>query len=280
MNKKNNDYYDKKIDIGLKKKELTEKFGAHFGGNGEELPPEIEGAWLNYVEEFEKQHANAQRTTVWEYMGKPSYKTLDKIKAEEVSPGLHRLFELLQKHNIALDVLCEVEDRELYRFVTEELFQHEMDDIGIPGMTCHFIYEEFHPNAGYDIEQSIDYFFRMTMGKMENIGGDGYDILYVDEKNFKGVNGDKIEENKVVEDINNFLDSFDSFEIDHYAIKSLYINEEETNSEVLFTIHYKGMFEGSHKTCDFNGEGCFKLKPSEYGGWGIYYINMPGLRIG
>lgn len=25
--------------------------------------------------------------------------------------------------------------------------------------------------------------------------------------------------------------------------------------------------------------GCFKLKPSEYGGWDIYHITMPGLTI-
>jgi len=38
----------------------------------------------------------------------------------------------------------------IYKFITEELFDHEMDDIMLPGFVHHFIYEEFHPNHEYD----------------------------------------------------------------------------------------------------------------------------------
>ena len=65
MSKKEDDYYDKKINNELKKKELEEKYGAHFS-DFKELPPEIENQWFNSVEEFEKQFDNAKRITVWE----------------------------------------------------------------------------------------------------------------------------------------------------------------------------------------------------------------------
>lgn len=42
------DYYNKKIDVELKKKELAEKYGAHFGQAGSNLPPELESEWLDY----------------------------------------------------------------------------------------------------------------------------------------------------------------------------------------------------------------------------------------
>ncbi|WP_372949028.1 hypothetical protein [Mariniphaga sp.] len=279
MNKKEDDYYDKKIDNGLKKKELEEKYGAHFS-EFNELSPEMENQWLNSIEAFEKQFDNAKRTTVWEYMNKPFFKTKDELKPYEITKELERLFDLMEENKITLSTLCEVDDAELYRFITEELFQEEMDDIRIPGMMSCFTYEEFHPNAKLDIKDAIDYFFRMTMGKMENIGGEGYDLLYINIENYKDSAGNHIEKQKVVNCINYFLDSFDKFEIVTYNEKKFEINEEETDAEVTFTIHYRGLYETSSKTYDFRGDGCFKLKPSEYGGWEMYHIDLPGLTIG
>jgi len=278
MSKKADDYYDKKIDNELKKKELKEKYGAHFSEYSE-LPPEMENQWLNSIDEFEKQFDNAKTITVWEYMDKPSFKTKDELKPHEISNELERLFELMGESNIALSTLCEVEDAELYRFITEELFQHEMDDIQIPGMMSCFTYEEFHPNAKFDIEQAIDYFFRMTLGKLDNIGGTGYDMLYVDTDNHKDSVGNKVDKQNVIDCINNFLDSFDSFEVVTYDEKTFEINREETDAKVTFTIHFRGLYENNSQTYDFRGDGCFKLKPGEYGGWEMYHIDLPGLTI-
>lgn len=278
MSKKADDYYDKKIENGLKKKELEEKYGAHFS-EFSELSPEMESQWLNSIEAFEKQFDNAKRTTVWEYMGNPAYKTIVELKPPEISKELERLYELMDEKGISLSTLCEVEDAELYRFITEELFQEEMDDIRIPGMMSCFTYEEFHPNVKWDIQQAIDYFFRMTMGKMENIGGSGYDLLYIDTENHKDSTGNKIEKQKVVDCINNFLDSFDKFEVVTYNEKTFEINQEKSDAHVTFSIHYKGLFESSSETVEFRGDGCFRLKPSEYGGWEMYHIDLPGLTI-
>jgi hypothetical protein len=278
MSKNADDYYDKKIENGLKKKELEEKYGAHFS-DFNELSPEMENQWLNSIEAFEEQFDNAKRTTVWEYMDKPGYKTKEELKSDEISKELERLYELMEEKGISLSTLFEVEDAELYRFITEELFQEEMDDIRIPGMMSCFTYEEFHPNAKWDIEQAIDYFFRMTMGKMKNIGGTGYDMLYVDTENHKDSTGNKIEKQKVVDCINHFLGSFDKFEVVTYNEKTFEINQEKTNAHVTFSIHYKGFFENSSETFEFKGDGCFRLKPGEYGGWEMYHIDLPGLTI-
>lgn len=279
MSKKEDDYYDKKIDNELKKKELKEKYGAHFS-EFTELSPEMENQWLNSIDEFEKQFENAKRTTVWEYINKPSFKSAGELNPSEIHTELKRLLELMDEKGISLSTLCEVEDAELYRFITEELFPHEMDDIRIPGMMSCFTYEEFHPNAKLDIEQAVDYFFRMTMAKMENIGGTGYDMLYVDTENHRDSAGNKVEKQKVVNCINNFLGSFDKFEVVSYNENTFEINKKETDAKVTFTIHYMGLYENSSETYDFKGDGCFKLRPSVYGGWEIYHINLPGLSIG
>ncbi|MFA9391376.1 MAG: hypothetical protein ACERKD_16325 [Prolixibacteraceae bacterium] len=273
-----NDDYDKKIDNGLKKKELEDKYGAFFSQDNN-LPPEVESQWLSSVEMFEEQFEKAERIQLYEYIGKPEYKLLADLKADELSVELVHLFQLLNDADISLDTLCEVDDSELYRFITEELFQHEMDHIKVPGMTSCFIYEEFHPNSKLDIEQAYDYFFRMTLGKMENIGGVGYDLLYIDTENYQDAQGIHIEKQKVVDQMNNFLSAFDSFKIVSNTITDLTINNEENKAVLSFTIHYAGLFENNSNCINFKGDGCFKLKPSEYGGWDINHVTLPGLNI-
>jgi hypothetical protein len=278
MNSQSDDYYNKKIDNGLKKKELEEKYGANFS-DGSKLDPELESEWLKNIEEFENQFHSAKRTTLWDFIGKPEFKKIDALKVNEITTELARLYDILKNNNIALDTLCDVADSELYRFITEELFIHEIDDMRVHGMTSHFTYEEFHPNAELDIEQAIDYFFSMSMGKAENIGGEGYDLLYIDTDNYKNAEGEPIPKQQVVKNINTFLDAFDTFEIITNETKTINLNNEKTDAKVDFHIFFKGIFTNSSDILDYEGDGCFKLKPSEYGGWSIYHINLPGLKI-
>ena len=65
-----------------------------------------------------------------------------------------------------------------------------------------------------------------------------------------------------------------------YSEKTFEINQKETDAKVTFAIHFKVLYESSNKYSDFRGDGCFKLKPSEYGGWEMYHIDLPGLIIG
>jgi hypothetical protein len=278
MDTKSNEFYNRKIDAELKKKELEEKYGAHFSENIE-ISPELENKWLNSIEEFEIQFENADKITVFEFLGKTAFKKINELKPEEIPFELDRLNGILHEGNISLSTLCSVDEKELYRFISEELFQYEMDNIRMPGMMSCFIYEEFHPNAEYDIRQAFDYFFQCTMAKMKNIGGHGYDMLYVDSENYMDSKGVSIAKNKVENAINNFLASFDSFKIISNEINNIEINDNETNATINFNIDYKGLFNNSKETFNFNGNACFKLKPSEYGGWSIYHIDLPGLRI-
>jgi hypothetical protein len=185
----------------------------------------------------------------------------------------------MNEHNIVLDTLCPVNDKELYRFITEELFLHEIDNIQIEGMMTCFIYEEFHPNAEYDIHQAYDYFFRMTMGKMKNIGREGYDLLYIDTENFIDSKGDNPGKNKVIKTMNAFLDAFDYFEVIVNEINDVTINKDETAAKLTAKIEYKGCFNSSPESVVFKGTGEFRFKPCIYGGWALYFIDLPGLQI-
>lgn len=278
MEKQSNEYYNKKIDIELRKKELERKYGVSFS-ESESLSPELESEWLNYVEQFEQQFDKAKPITVWEYIGKPVYQKTEEIEPEKLPSKLENLMNTMNEHNIGLDTLCPVDDKELYRFITEELFAHEIDNIHIKGMMTCFIYEEFHPNAEYDIRQAFDYFFRMTMGKMKNVGGEGYDLLYIDTENFIDSKGNNPGKKKVIKNINTFLDAFDYFDITVNEINDLVINIDETDAKLTAEIEYRGCFNNSSESLIFKGIADFRFRPGSYGGWDIYYIDMPGLLV-
>ena len=135
---KNDDNINRKIDNELKKKKLEENYGAQFSKNSE-LPSEIESEWLNHIEQFEQQFEKKETIKLWDYIGKPAFKKINEIESGLISDELNRLFNMLHENSIMLDTLSDVDDRELYRFITDELFEHEMDNIRIEGMTTNFI---------------------------------------------------------------------------------------------------------------------------------------------
>ncbi len=279
-NDKEKEYYKKKSENQKKREELEKKYGTSFHNSKDSnLPPDIEGQWLENIEKFEEQFNNCKTTTVWEYVGKPEFELLNELEPSEISSELERLMDIMNKNNVCLDTLKDVDDKELYRFITEELFKEETDDMQIEGMMTNFIYEEFHPNAELDIEQAYDYFLTALINKHEDVSGNGYDFLYLDHKNYVAPKNKKINEKIVIKKITDFMDSFDFFNLISKEIKNISINKAQTSAQLEFYIHYEGKYENSSEAITFKGKGTFSLKPSEYGGWDIYCIDMPGVMI-
>jgi hypothetical protein len=278
MKNNKNEHMNKKIDNELKKKELEQKYGAKFNQESS-LPPEIEGEWLKYIEEFEEQFENAVKISVYDYIGKPAYKKISELKSEEVEGELERLYDIMVENNVSLGTLCDVEPEELYRFITEELFVYEMDNIRTEGMSTCFTYENFHPNAKYDIELAYDHFFSFTMNKCENVDGEGYDMTYIAGENFQNSNGEIVEKELLTNKINSFLGSFDYFIIHQNEIYDFTINNEKSDARIEAKINYEGCFNNSPEKITYKGNGTFRLRPSEYGCWEVYHFNIPGLRF-
>jgi hypothetical protein len=253
MKKQSDKDIDRIIDNGLKKKALEKKYGAMFGGTSD-LPPEIEKQWLDYIEAFEEKYANAKRIKIFKLIGEPKFKPVNELTDEVFPHELDRLYQILIENEISLDTLGDVDDREIYRFITEELFYEEVDDMQIPGLNNCFIYEDFHPNATLDIELAIDNFLSFTLGKHESISGNGYDLTFVDTENFINAEGKQVPEKQIVKQI----------------------NEDETDATVKMNLNYNAWIEKGKTHENYSGITTFKLVPSIYGGWGIYQIDMPG----
>jgi hypothetical protein len=240
------------------KKKLTEEHGAFFGGMGGEgmnLPPEIESMFLNNIMAFENAHKSASRVQLYDFLGQPSYRKVEELTDEEVTQELDRVMKLMSSKMIILDTLCEVDDRELYRFITEELFLEETEDVQIPGMISHYTYEEFHPNHEYDIRNHSTDFIR----------------FYLDKENDFFKSSLTSEAEKADWHLH-FREAFSSFQQNEFSITKLVFDTE--SATIQFDIDFVGIVDGSGESLIFKGEGEMTLR-LEWDYWSVNTVRFP-----
>ena len=138
-----------RMENELLKLKLQAQFGAKLG-EGETLPPEIENEFLKNVFAFEQNLGDYTPIKVVELLGSPDFKKAAELDEASLKIEYDRLIELLNEKSMAVDFIRPRNDRFMYQFITEELFDHETDN-SMPGMTMNFIYEEFHADHDLDI---------------------------------------------------------------------------------------------------------------------------------
>ena len=137
----------------LMKLKMMAEFGGDFMGS-DEIPPEIENLFLKQIRSFHKKHNKAQLTTVYKYIGQPEYNHVNDLSAKEIEKELTRLLKIMAKKGVGLAALSDTPPRELYRFIVEELFKKEIEDVKMKGWVNQFIYEDFYPNPDYDVKSA------------------------------------------------------------------------------------------------------------------------------
>ncbi|MCE7990947.1 MAG: hypothetical protein HEP71_03165 [Roseivirga sp.] len=150
----------------LKKLRLMAEYGAtHIETDNEKLNPAMESQFLDYIQAFEEAAEKKETTKVFDLLNQPEVPAQDIIPDNRMAECLEYLQKLLASKHIYLATIYEVADREIYRFIVEELFDYEMDIINVPGLESHFTYEEFHPNLGEDAKRQAGDFLRSVFGK-------------------------------------------------------------------------------------------------------------------
>ena len=138
--------------IESKRERLREEYGMQHDYMNPDSPPEIQNEFFDYVMEFERQLDEGKTITVRERLGNPPVRPLAEIPAEELGAALDALMELMYEHNLVVDFLGAWDDRSGYQHVTEELLDHEIDDIRIQGTYCHL--EAVTPE--YEVESWVE----------------------------------------------------------------------------------------------------------------------------
>jgi len=237
------------------------------------LPPEIEGQFLDYVQQWEDEMAKGNMILIYDLIGKPDFKKEGELDEAEISAELERIMGMLHANSLHLDTISEVTDRELYRFITEELFNKETNDIKIEGMMHCYIYEEYHPNNEHDIKSRCRELIEHITDKEEDKDQEPWSLEDIISCAGKDFTREELNQKLIL-----FRDSFSSFTVHELEFTTIHINEAITLADVIAHIHYSGVIDGSHETIDFEGECRFSLKREEEW-WVIDSFEVPGVMV-
>ena len=265
-------------NIKLENEFLKIKLKAQYGDafhmeSNADIPPEIENQFLKNMMAFEDAHAKAEFTTVYESIGKPDYRPAEELTDIEVTAALERITDILEEHNMALDI-CDgpYPDRLIYTFITEELFAEETEMGGIAGMGYHFIYEEFHPNHKAEITKCTHQFLQhwFTQQFDEYATDLSSEIITFD--------GKEMSKATAIVKMQLFFNAFQQFKDDAYNIdKVIFEIKDEINTGMGYAegiLKYDALLE---KGESIHYEGPYKLYlQMEHNYWNIFYFVMPG----
>jgi hypothetical protein len=260
------------IENQLLKLKMQAESGAYFGNEDGELPPEIENDFLKQVQAFEEAWQHVKQVKVHDLLGNPDLKREEEMTDAEVDMELKKILEILEQHNMHLETLAEYEPRLIYRFVTEELFQHQTDDLQLPGWTTNFIYEEFHPNHKMDIQNRAVEFLNGWMEMKFS------EYSWELNESFVLPDGAILKKEDVLSKMNMVFASFDSFANSAYEIGEVSFQWNERESTGLGHaeghVQYNAIMENGEI---IKFEGPFKLYMTNEGGWwNIFYFVFPG----
>lgn len=263
-----------RIENEILKLKMQAERDAIFGGNMEDLPPEVEAEILKNVQLFEDSFEKAEAVTIYECIGQPSYKKIDELKPDEVKEELTRIMELMHFKNIVLDVQVQYQLSVIYKFITEELFQEKIREVNFPGYIHSFIYEEFHPNHDIDIGNTAQVFLNHWFEK----GFDENSLEFADR--LVTAEGKIFSRDEVIVKLHNCLNSYQRFI--NIKFKGSETSFEWDEEEKKGMGHAEGMFsyEAEIESSEtIHLEGPFKLYMiNENGYWQIFYFVFPGFK--
>ena len=101
--------------------------------------------FISRVKEFEEKHKNSKLINVYKLIGKPSLVKTKKNQGKNLKSEYDKLITLLDKNHIIVHFQNDYPLSEKYRFITEEIFKQDVENIKNSNIRISFIYEDFHP---------------------------------------------------------------------------------------------------------------------------------------
>ncbi len=235
------------FELELKKLKLQAEHGMRIIGKiGEgEVPPEALLAMLDHVESCEKAYREAPQTTVGEFLGNPVWRLSPEIPEDEIGAVLKEVYAEIEEKGVTVNVLHETEERDIYRFITEELIHLKMDALHLPDTMTIFTYERFHPNAKADIRSCCKDFIS----------------FFFDSKYLRFDRRYLTPEMATEGEWQHFRNAFDSFTLGEFNILDVAV--EQTTALVQFEIDFVGHLRGEPAGMRFAGKGHFALVAAE-----------------
>lgn len=164
----------------------------------------------------------------------------------------------------------DTDEREAYRFITEELLDEEIDDIQIPGMVTHFVYEEFHPNDREDAKMWAEEFLSAFFSNEEEML-----MVALGEEELYSADGEAISLAQFKQEIEYFYSRFSV--IMAYSFESLSAKVDGDYATVEVDTTLEALDTELGQISIHSGLSRIRLKRSEYGGWDVIQAKIAGL---
>ena len=116
---------------------------------------EDDSEFLNKVKKFEKQHEGSRIVNVYKLIGKPSFKKFTELDKDTLKTEYQKFLTLLDTLNIIVHFKNDYPLKEKYRFITEEIFYQDAEDVKGTNLHVNFIYEDFHPEMDEDEDEEF-----------------------------------------------------------------------------------------------------------------------------
>ena len=218
------------------------------------MPPEVESIFLDTIFSFQKAHENASKISIFERIGKPKFKLSEDLQEDKVGAELQRVLKLLLKNGIGFTTLFNYKNRLIYRFLTEELFDFEVDDIRIKNMIMQFVYEEFYPNHKEEIKRYCKEFWSDFLS-------DDHDFI----QDYEGL------ENKT--ELIHFYNAFERFKILKNRSKKVLFSLQDGIATAEVVLNFEGYLKGEAVPLLFDGISKITLENKD-GFWQIYHVEL------
>jgi hypothetical protein len=235
-------------------------------------PPEPYHSWEEYFEDFDRQLDGAPRVTIRQRIGNPKLRPADEIPDSEIGTELEQLVELLYANNVVIDFINDIEEREAYLFITEELLNETMDDVRIPDMYSHFIYEDFHPNDGDDIEMWSGEF----MNTFFKEGIKGF-YIPIGTNELYDSNGQPISQDDFKKQIDDFHFAYPVITEYQYQTINIHIDGDYATAEL--ETSWVGLRQADQAIIRHRGISTLRLKRSLDIGWDVIQAKIIGWNI-
>lgn len=266
--------FDVSVENELLMLKLKAEFGAECISGSGDVPPELINQFLKSVYALEHQFRRSQQEiSIYDRIGQPHFKKESELSDRELVRELKRLRNILRKHRLELDILGNRSPREIYRFITEEFFKHQIGDIDVPGYTSHFCYEDFHPDREAEVKQCLIEFLRAWFGRrLDAVGIQLAETLVLPD-------GRYLRHKEAVLRIGHVFDAFPSYANCAYRIDQVDLarNKEGECKEATIrgSVRYEAVMESGER---LQVEGPFRVDMStiDLAGWVIGYFELAG----
>lgn len=208
---------------------------------GQEVDPEVENEFLKFIASMEEDDSDVEDIPIYDFIGRPDFIPEKDLNDEQILDELKRLEELLFEKKIIYSVLSRIEARDVYKFVTEKLFQHLILNMPDSEIGNHYFYEDFYPYNEYDTRNQCEEFIEIFFSGDFAIRIRDY---YMEEiRNFV--------------ELCEFHDVFEEFR----NVKFDIINETITSAQCIrkATISFDALSSAGTKPIHYSGEATFGL---------------------